>query len=188
MNYREIFLYPKMTSQNMNRMQTVEKIIIHHTERNNDFPLFAKLRHKYLRGWEDVGYHYLIGNKRPFTKDGKIYSGRNETLEGAHTLGQNKNSLGVCLIGNFDKNPPSKKQLESLLSLLKEKISQYKIHIKNIRGHNEFPEVTKSCPGRWTEMNYIRAVISKKEEFSYQKYLQEVKNKIVLPLDEPARI
>lgn len=121
----------------MEKIDEVRYIIVHHTERNNDFPEFIRWRHKHLRGWEDIGYHYLIGNPRPFSIDGKIYTGRSEKLEGAHALGYNKNSLGVCLIGNFDKNFPSKKQFASLFSILEEKMEEYNIPLENIRGHRE---------------------------------------------------
>ena len=145
----------------MNKREKVEYLIIHHTERNNDFPFFIKLRHKYLRKWDDIGYHYLIGNTRPFTRNGKIYTGRNEEYEGAHTQGHNKNSLGICLIGNFDKNQPSEKQLQALYKLIKEKMQQYNIPPENIKGHNEFSGVKKSCPGKTINMDEIRKIISK---------------------------
>ena len=74
-------------------------------------------------------------------KNGKIYAGRSEDFEGAHALGYNRNSLGICLIGNFDKIVPSEKQFETLFSLLEEKIKQYNVSIKNVRGHNEFLNV-----------------------------------------------
>lgn len=154
----------------MNPIERVEYLIIHHTGRNYDFPFFVRLRHKYLRGWDDVGYHYLIGNTRPFTKNGKLYFGRPEEFEGAHTLKHNKTSLGICLIGNFDKVVPSEKQLETLLFFLEQKIKQYQVPIENIRGHSEFSDVEKSCPGRFVNMNYVRAVLSGQENFSASRY------------------
>lgn len=57
----------------MEFLESVDNLVIHHTERNNDSPFFVKMRHVHLRGWEDVGYHYLIGNVRPFSKNGKVY-------------------------------------------------------------------------------------------------------------------
>lgn len=140
----------------MNQLKNVEYIIIHHSQRQLDFPFFMKLRHKYFRKWKDIGYHYLIGNNRLFTKDGKLYTGRSEAFEGAHAIGHNDSSLGICLIGNFDKSPPSEKQLNTLHSLLEEKTKQYNIPIENTLGHNELPGVTKSCPGQFTDMNEIR--------------------------------
>jgi N-acetylmuramoyl-L-alanine amidase len=149
----------------------IEYIIIHHTDRNIDFPSFIKLRHRYLRGWDDIGYHYLIGNTRPFTKNGKLYSGRSEELKGAHTLGYNNNSLGICLIGNYDNSFVSEKQFETLFSLLEQKIKQYNVPVNNVKGHNEFLGVDRSCPGRLVNMAYIRAVLSGEEEFSASRYV-----------------
>jgi len=149
----------------MNSLKNVEYIIIHHTKRNNDFPSFIKFRHKYLRGWEDIGYHYLIGNVRPFTKNGKLYFGRSENLEGAHASGHNKDSLGICLIGNFDKISPNEKQFETLFSFLEQKIKQHNIPLENIIGHNELQNVIKSCPGKLVEMDYIRSTLFERNNF-----------------------
>lgn len=144
----------------------VEYIIVHHTQRNNDFPAFIRLRHIYLRKWDDIGYHYLIGNKRPFTRDGHIYVGRSEDSVGAHALGYNDKSLGICLIGNLDKTAPSLRQIRSLVRLLKEKTRQYRIPSKNILGHRELPEITKSCPGYNLDMDIVRQVAKEHASFS----------------------
>ncbi|RWS18382.1 peptidoglycan recognition protein 2 precursor-like protein, partial [Leptotrombidium deliense] len=41
--------------------------------------------HQDDRGWDDIGYNWLIGG------DGNVYEGRNWDKEGAHTLSFNKN-------------------------------------------------------------------------------------------------
>jgi N-acetylmuramoyl-L-alanine amidase len=145
----------------MEKLGKIEYIIVHHSERTIDFPLFIKMRHMYLRHWEDIGYHYLIGGNSPFTINGKLYFGRSRELIGAHAIGYNRNSLGICLIGNFDKTNPSKNQLLTLSSFLEDKIGEYSVPIQNILGHNELPGVTKSCPGSLIDMSYIREEIAK---------------------------
>jgi N-acetylmuramoyl-L-alanine amidase len=144
-------------------------IVIHHTERNNDFPLFVRWRHKYLRGWDDIGYHYLIGNKRPFTRDGKIYSGRSESVPGAHARGYNFNSIGICLIGNFNKTVPSEKQMNALVSLARQRMAFYRIPVENILGHAELPGAKKSCPGRNIDMSEVRLSIKQNLEFVFER-------------------
>jgi N-acetylmuramoyl-L-alanine amidase len=161
----------------MDHIGKIEYLSIHHTGRNNDFPFFVRLRHKYLRGWDDIGYHYLIGNTRPFTEEGKIYSGRPEEFDGAHTRGYNHNSLGVCLIGDFDRVSPSERQLETLFAFLEQKIKQHDVPTKNVMGHNEFPGMTTSCPGNFLDMNYVRAVLSGQEVFSFSYYAKLVRQK-----------
>src|SRR3989338_11094347 len=109
-----------------------------------------------INKWEDIGYHYLIDKK------GKIHVGRSEKFIGAHVFGHNKNSIGICLIGNFDEESPTKKQTQTLIKFLKEKVRKFKIPIKNILGHREFPEITKTCPGKFVDMVEIRRMLSEK--------------------------
>ncbi len=91
--------------------------------------------------WSDIGYHFLIG------PEGTIYQGRPETVVGAH-CSPNTNSVGICLIGDYDANKDtlSAASKQSLLNLMSWIASNYKIDPKtNIFGHCDFS--TKSCPG-----------------------------------------
>lgn len=154
----------------MEPLTSVDKIVLHHTGRNNDFPGFIRLRHRFLRGWDDIGYHFLIGNDRPFTLDGKLYRGRNEHLQGAHARGHNHNTLAVCLIGNFDIVSPTTRQMATLFRFLDSKMSQYELTENDIIGHDELPGVTKSCPGEYLDMDFVRAVAGKRIDFVPSAY------------------
>src|SRR3990167_909792 len=46
--------------------------------------------------WQGIGYHYVIH------KDGEMWRGRPEHINGAHTKEQDMNtkSIGICLAGN----------------------------------------------------------------------------------------
>lgn len=134
----------------MKKLKKIKFIVIHHSERKNNNSLKSIKESHLKKGFEDIGYHYLI------TKSGKILPGRSENFQGAHVYGFNKNSLGVCLTGNFDISKPSKKQIKSLITFLKIKIKKYKIKNKKILGHREFPKVTKNCPGKFVNLNEIR--------------------------------
>lgn len=138
----------------------VKYIIVHHTQKERDFPAYVKLRHVHIRGWEHVGYHYLIGRGKPFSRSGKVYHGRPEAYVGAHALGFNRSSIGIALIGDLDKQKPTREQLVSLFRFLKEKTAQYNIPVGNVLGHRELPGVTKTCPGRNIDMEFIRAVLA----------------------------
>ncbi len=93
------------------------------------------------RGWSDIGYHYVI------YLDGTVHPGRPVERSGAHTKGQNSNSIGICYIGGLGSSMEAKdtrtpEQKESLLLLLK---TLKKMHPEaTIHGHNEF--AAKSCP------------------------------------------
>ena len=137
----------------MEPLKKVKFIAVHHSQRKIDSVKRIKNLHIKIRGWEDIGYHYLIDKK------GKIYFGRSEKFIGAHVFGYNKNSIGLCLIGNFDEEKPTKKQIQTLIKFLKEKVRKFKIPIKNILGHREFLNVTKTCPGKFIDMEKIRRML-----------------------------
>lgn len=140
----------------MQLLKKIKFIAVHHSQRKIDSVKRIRDLHVKINKWEDIGYHWLIDKK------GKLCKGRSEKFIGAHVYGHNKNSLGVCLIGNYDEEKPTKKQIQTLIKFLKEKTKKYKIPVKNILGHREFPDVTKTCPGKFVDMDEIRKNVIKK--------------------------
>lgn len=118
-------------------MNYPNKIILHHSATDGGTFESIKRYHINHRGFMDIGYHYLV------EKDGSLHKGRAESIHGAHTLGQNKSSIGICLVGNFDKYPPNTAQINSLIELIKDIYKRY--GNLPIFGHNEFSQ--KTCPG-----------------------------------------
>lgn len=94
-------------------------------------------------GWSDIGYHYVI------RRTGVIEHGRPLDYQGAHVRGHNHESVGICLVGgvNKDAQPDANftaaqyASLESLISLLLPRFPG-----AAVRGHRDFPGVTKACP------------------------------------------
>ena len=86
-------------------------------------------------GWDGAGYHYII------CRDGEIEPGRPSYWQGAHVFGQNKNSLGICLIGRQNFTPAQMKSLSRLLHHLK---CQYPD--AEIVGHRDVQDTAKTCP------------------------------------------
>jgi len=124
-------------------MRVITKIIVHCTaSREGKRVSVADVTelHK-KRGFETIGYHYLIG------LNGEIWQGRPEDKVGAHTEGHNTNSIGVCYVGGLDANLKPKDtrtpaQKEALLKLIKELKQRYPA--ATIHGHREF--ANKACP------------------------------------------
>ena len=141
----------------MEKLEKVEYIIVHHSRRTYDCHTFIKIRHRFLRGWEDTGYHLLIGNK--ICGEGKISSGRSLEYQGAHAFGYNRNSIGVCVVGDYDKNEPTLKQFSALIELLKDLCKKYNVPYDNVIGHNEIPGCIKTCPGKNINMHDVRKFI-----------------------------
>ncbi|QEK13735.1 N-acetylmuramoyl-L-alanine amidase (plasmid) [Crassaminicella thermophila] len=118
-------------------MNNPNKIILHHSA--TDGGTFESIRRYHIEhnGWRDIGYHYLI------TKDGVLHKGRDEKDTGAHTKGENTTSIGICLVGNFDRYEPNKKQLDTLYKLLEDIFDRY--GKMPIYPHSKF--APKTCPG-----------------------------------------
>jgi len=77
-------------------------------------------------------------------RNGEVVNGRDIEKIGAHAKGENEDSVGICLLGNFDKYELEKKQKKALICLARE--LKEKFDIKSVHFHREFSE--KSCPGR----------------------------------------
>lgn len=96
------------------------------------------------RGWRDIGYHYLIDRK------GNMHVGRPLGEVGAHVLGQNTGSIGICLIGGhgsastdmFEDHFTEAQDgaLQALILHLQKDYGALTLH-----GHNEY--ANKGCPG-----------------------------------------
>ena len=105
-----------------------------------------------------VGYHYFI------EKSGKLYQARAESDEGAHTIGKNNSSIGICLAGNFDATLPTEEQKATLKTLLERLCEKYNISEQNIVPHRTF--AVKTCYGRklsdtWAQELALREKVSK---------------------------
>ena len=92
-------------------------------------------------GYADIGYHFVID---PF---GHVFQGRDLAWQGAHAAGANNvQNIGVCLIGNFDEETPTKPALEALRKLLDEQRTLWKIPRSEVLTHQELKST--ECPGR----------------------------------------
>ncbi len=135
-------------------MNKIEYIIIHHSD--STFGDVETIRRWHLeKGWRDIGYSGVILNGyRSKTKYndkniGLFEIGRGMNLDdiidseekGAHALGYNKKSLGICLIGK-DKFYIKQFQTALFICALYSRINP---EIKII-GHNECENTSKTCP------------------------------------------
>jgi hypothetical protein len=104
------------------------------------------------KGWDGLGYQYVIH------KNGDLWAGRPEHRNGAHAVGYNEQSLGICLAGNFDATMPTEAQKLTLATLLKEKMTQYSIPPENIVPHRKF--ANKTCYGKLLADDWARKLVA----------------------------
>lgn len=97
------------------------------------------------RGWAGIGYHFVI------RLDGTVERGRPEWAIGAHDAGENANSLGILVVGDFRKQYPRPRQVISLINLYADLCHRYNWPaLERLEGHrdNEPPETPTECPGQ----------------------------------------
>ena len=100
-----------------------------------------------VNGWAGVGYHKLV------FADGSVEIGRPEQTVGAHAFGASRRSLGIVLVGDFNRDRPDLVQLESAARLTVELLKKYRLPAEKVLPHRAVNTDT-DCPGRqfpWAE-------------------------------------
>ena len=138
--------------------RTITEIIVHCSdtpEGRNQTVDDIRAWHK-ARGFADIGYHYVV------YRDGTVVEGRDIDIAGAHCMGHNTYSIGVCYVGGCEgehkngkilpktdkhgnhipKDTRTLAQKASLINLLKDLRRLYPY--AKIRGHRDF--ANKACP------------------------------------------
>jgi len=104
------------------------------------------------RPWTNIGYHFGI---EKINDDYEILVGRQLNQIGAHVRGYNKDTLGICVVGNYDDEQPPVEAIKLLIKLCKAMSSIFNISTNNILGHYELNN-DKSCPGKMFSMDSFR--------------------------------
>jgi len=136
----------------VSRRRRWRHIVIHHSATDNGSAAAFDAHHR-KRGWDELGYHFVIdnGNGAP---DGRVEVGSRWPKQkwGAHCGGTpnneyNKYGIGICVVGDFSRHMPSRRQLASLRKLTVYLARTYNIPQKNIIGHRDAPNTNTACPG-----------------------------------------
>lgn len=125
-------------------MRRIDKIIVHcsATPEGMDFTVEDIDRCHRSRGFRCIGYHFVV------YRDGTVHEGRPLKEPGAHCLGHNAHSVGVCYIGGCaadgktpkdTRTPEQRTKLRELVAELLEQFPNATVH-----GHYEF--ANKACP------------------------------------------
>ena len=132
-------------------------IIVHHSAtEEGDACEFDRLHRR--KGWECIGYDFVIDNGTRGKADGEIEISPRWTKQenGAHCHAADMNSkgIGICLVGNFSKERISEREMSSLIYLVNILRKNYNIPLNHIMGHGQVPGARTECPGKyfsWSE-------------------------------------
>jgi N-acetyl-anhydromuramyl-L-alanine amidase AmpD len=110
-----------------------------------------------------VAYHYVI------QPGGKVDSGRPPERIGAHCLGENNCSIGICLVG---RRKFTQAQFASLRGLIQAVARRYSMEPTAIYCHREFASAKaqgKTCPN--IDPEELRAWVLDRDESAITRYL-----------------
>ncbi len=134
-------------------LRDIKRIVIHHSATDTGTPEAFARYHVEKQGWPGCSYHYVI------TKAGLVYKCQEASAITYHAAGANKDSLGVCMVGNFDNYDPPLVQLRACMELCISLCHAYGIPGERVIGHREVPGTTKSCPGKRIDMHRFRGLL-----------------------------
>lgn len=122
----------------MRTYDKIRKIIVHcsDTPDNRDVDA-AEIRRWHMQdnGWNDIGYHFVI------KRDGTLEAGRPFLRAGAHTRGNNADSVGICMVGRSTFAPEQFATLDAVIGTIRAAL----MNKLPVFGHRDF-DSGKTCP------------------------------------------
>jgi N-acetyl-anhydromuramyl-L-alanine amidase AmpD len=126
-------------------------IVLHHSASLSGSAELFDQEHR-QRGWKCLGYHFVVGNGNG-QPDGGIAAGprwfSQEAGAHANSTEFNEHGIGICLVGNFETQPPTPAEFAAARALIERLCARYHISGSNIYGHNQVRRGgTTACPGK----------------------------------------
>lgn len=134
-------------------------IVLHHSATSTGGARAFDLQHR-KRGWDGLGYHFVIGNGSD-TPDGSIEVGYRwkQQLHGAHCKTEdnfyNDHGIGICLVGDFTKTSPTARQMASLKRLVRFLCERCRIPAGKLTSHGTVNPQTQ-CPGHRFNLDQLK--------------------------------
>lgn len=130
-------------------------IVVHNSgTRQGNAKAFDYYHRRVRRMPNGLAYQFVIGNGHS-SGDGKIEIGPRWTnqLSGGHCASDylNNIALGICLVGDFNRDLPTKAQLaslEELIKYLRKRVGRVDRQLAIVKAHREINPKPTDCPGR----------------------------------------
>jgi len=150
--------YPELPSSVARKITAVKVspnwkyIVIHHSATTVGTGKGMDRYHREERHMKNgLAYHFVIGNGKGMG-DGEVFVGQRwlKQLEGGHLSKQKLNqvSIGICLVGNIEKRPPTKRQLDALEALVRCLLDESGLDVDDVTTHKRIQPNHTLCPGK----------------------------------------
>lgn len=129
-----------------------KNIVYHHSATSSGSVKGMDEYHRETRHMENgLAYHFVIGNGKGMP-DGQIVAGNrwDKQLAGGHLASErlNRISLGICLVGNFEKSTPTPAQLKALAAITNYLLARCRLSPAAVKTHQQINTVYTACPGK----------------------------------------
>lgn len=131
-------------------------IVVHNSGTRQGNAAAFDYYHRHVRRMQNgLAYHFVIGNGTS-TGNGQIEVGDRwrRQINGGHVHSDylNNIALGICLVGDFNRDQPTRAQLdcaEELIRYLRQRCGKIDNHYAVVKPHREVnpPRWATDCPG-----------------------------------------
>lgn len=130
-------------------------IVLHHSANPTGGYNTIDQEHRKRLGWQGCGYHFVIGNGTE-SPDGRIEVAQRwvNQKNGVHcrdgkTPDVNEYGIGICLVGDLEKAPPTDRQVAAARALVAYLSDRYHVSPDHTETHAHLASSnTTTCPGR----------------------------------------
>jgi hypothetical protein len=139
-------------------------VIVHNSAtRQGNARIFDRYHRNVRKMTNGLAYHFVIGNGNA-SGNGEIEIGSRWTrqINGGHVASDylNNIAIGICLVGDFDRDLPTRAQMEALKELtdyVRNRVGRAKGNRRAaVRGHKEINPRPTTCPGKRFDLRWLR--------------------------------
>lgn len=147
--------------RNMARMSKLRYVTIHHdglgaplarSDRRSSIGRLETIRRAHVvhNKWADIGYHFAID------RSGRIWECRPLSWQGAHVKNHNAGNVGILVMGNFEIERPTDRQVAALNLQINALLAAFGISRRKVLTHREWATARTDCPGRNLQPRFER--------------------------------
>jgi len=139
-------------------------IIIHNSAtRQGNAKAFDNYHRNVRKMQNGLAYHFVIGNGSS-SGDGEIEIGNRwvRQINGGHVASDylNNISIGICFVGDFNRDLPTKAQaaaLQELTTYLRQRCGRVQGKLPIVRGHKQINPKPTDCPGKRFPLKWLNS-------------------------------